>query len=58
MKVDKYKCPIIKYSWVSLLRAVLDYEDKELSCIKDEKQSFFIPYLLRWNRYSQPFSGT
>lgn len=39
IKVDKYKCPIIKYSWVSLLRAVLDYEDKELSCIKDEKQS-------------------
>ena len=33
LKVDKYRCPIVKYSWVSLLNAVLAYEKKELSNI-------------------------
>ena len=39
IRVDKYKCPIVKYSWVSLLNAVLDFEKKELSVIEDDKQS-------------------
>ena len=39
IKVGKRSCPIVKYSWVSLLKAVLDYEKQELSSIEDEKQS-------------------
>lgn len=37
--VNEYKCPIIKYSWFSLLNAVLAFEKKELSTINNENQS-------------------
>lgn len=36
MKVGKYSCPIVKYSWTSLLNAVLEYEKDELSEVEDE----------------------
>ncbi len=39
LKVDKHKCPIVKYSWVSLLNSVLSFEKNELSSIEDEMQS-------------------
>lgn len=39
IKVGKQECPIVKYSWVSLLNAVLAFEKKELARIEDEKQS-------------------
>ena len=39
IKVGKRSCPIVKYSWVSLLNAVLAYEKQELSSIEDDKQS-------------------
>ena len=39
LKVDKYRCPIVKFSWVNLLNAVLSYEEKELSNITDERLS-------------------
>lgn len=39
IKVGKHCCPIVKYSWVSLLNAVLAYEKQELSSIEDENQS-------------------
>ena len=39
IKVGNRKCPIVKYSWVSLLNAVLAFEKNELSIIQDEKQS-------------------
>lgn len=39
IRVDKHKCPIVKYSWVSLLSAVLAFEKSELSVIQDDKQS-------------------
>ena len=39
LKVDTYRCPIVKFSWVSLLNAVLDYEKKELSNITNENLS-------------------
>ncbi len=37
--VDGYRCPIVKYSWVNFLKAVLNYEAKELSSVQDESQS-------------------
>jgi hypothetical protein len=39
LKVDTFRCPIVKYSWANLLNAVLAYEKKELSNITDEKLS-------------------
>lgn len=39
LKVGKHKCPIVKYSWVSLLNSVLSYEKDALSSIEDEMQS-------------------
>lgn len=39
IKVDKYKCPIVKYSWYSLLDAVLAFEKEELSNIVNENQA-------------------
>ncbi len=37
--VGKYKCPIVKYSWVSLLNAVLAFEKQELTNIESDMQS-------------------
>ena len=39
IKVGKHKCPIVKYSWVSLLKAVLDLEKSEFLEIEDDYQS-------------------
>lgn len=39
LKVDKYRCPVVKFSWVNLLNAVLAYEEKNLSNITDERLS-------------------
>lgn len=39
MKVGRHTCPIVKYSWVSLLNALLAFEKQNLSSIDDEKQS-------------------
>ena len=39
IKIGRRKCPIVKYSWVRLLNAVLDYEKQGLSSIDDENQS-------------------
>ena len=39
LKVGKRKCPVVKYSWEGLLKAVLDFEKEELSIIEDEFQS-------------------
>ena len=39
LKVEKHKCPIVKYSWISLLHAVLAFEKRELSNIENEVQS-------------------
>ena len=39
LEVANNKCPVVKCSWENLLRAVLDFEKKELSNIKDESQS-------------------
>jgi len=39
LKVGKRKCPVVKYSWVNLLNAVLGFEKEELSSIEDEMQS-------------------
>lgn len=39
IKVGEYKCPIIKYSWHSLLAAVLDFEKEKLLNIENENQS-------------------
>lgn len=39
LKVGNRKCPIVKYSWASLLDAVLDYEKRELTIIKNDNQS-------------------
>ncbi len=52
IRVDKYKCPIVKFSWVSLLSAVLAFEKNELSVIQDDKQSSMkrlpLPRVLAW----------
>lgn len=37
--VSEYKCPIVKYSWYSLLAAVLDFEKETLLNIENENQS-------------------
>lgn len=37
--VGNRRCPIVKYSWVNLLNAVLAYEKQELSSIEDDRQS-------------------
>lgn len=37
--VGRHKCPIVKYSWVSLLNSVLSYEKEKLLSIEDEIQS-------------------
>lgn len=39
LKVGKRKCPVVKYSWEGLLKAVLDFEKEELSSIENELQS-------------------
>ena len=39
LRVDKYRCPVVKFSWVSLLNAVLAYEEENLSNITDERLS-------------------
>lgn len=39
LSVGRYKCPVVKYSWVNLLNSVLSYEKDELSSIDDEMQS-------------------
>lgn len=39
IKIGRRKCPVVKYSWVKLLNAVLDYEEQGLSSIDDENQS-------------------
>ena len=39
MQVANRKCRIIKISWVALLNAVLAFEEKTLSCIRDDKES-------------------
>lgn len=39
MKVDRHTCPIVKYSWVSLLNAVLAFEKQELSNVEDDMRS-------------------
>lgn len=39
LRVDKYRCPVVKFSWVSLLNAVLAYEEEKLSNITDERLS-------------------
>ena len=39
LKVGSRKCPVVKYSWERLLKAVLDYEKEELSSIENELQS-------------------
>lgn len=39
MAVGERKCPIVKYSWVNLLNAVLAYEQSYLPVVYDEQQS-------------------
>lgn len=39
IEVGEYKCPIVKYSWYSLLKAVLAFEEEVLSNIVNENQS-------------------
>ena len=39
LRVDKYRCPVVKFSWASLLNAVLAYEEEKLSNITDERLS-------------------
>ncbi|MDO4930362.1 MAG: hypothetical protein Q4E59_04425 [Bacteroidales bacterium] len=39
LKVGRHKCPIVKYSWISLLNAVLDFEKEELSDAGTDFQS-------------------
>lgn len=39
LKVDKYRCPIVKYSWEGLLNAVYAFEKNELAVVKDQKRS-------------------
>lgn len=37
--VNDYICPIVKYSWVNMLNAVLDYEKSGLLNVREEDQS-------------------
>ncbi len=39
MKEGKHKCPIVKYSWASILKSVLEFEKEELSEVEDEIHS-------------------
>ena len=39
LKVGKRKCPVVKYSWEGLLKAILEFEKEELSIIENEFQS-------------------
>ena len=39
IKVGRHKCPIVKYSWVSLLNTVLTFAKEKLPDIEIEKQS-------------------